>query len=280
MNEQMKNLVVRSVSGCVLAVVTLVAILFSKWSFGALLLVILVVGMYELYRLTSARGGIRPQFGMGFAAGIALFLVNFFAATDLLDVEDLIRFGTLYLLVILPAIFVCELFRREEHPALNIAATLLGVVYVALPLSLLCYIPTGGGVWQPWTVIFFIFIIWANDVFAYLVWSVFGRHHLGERHSPKKSWEGFFGGLIGAIVMGCVAAWYLQAAWGLWIGLALVAAVTGVAGDLVESMFKRAAGVKDSGRVLPGHGGMLDRFDALLLAAPFVFVYMVLTEMI
>lgn len=279
MNEKMNNLLVRTLSGCVLAVVMLGAILLSKWSYGALLLLILVIGMLELYRLSKGSGA-SPQVGMGLAAGVSLFLINFFAATDLLDVDDLIRFGTLYLLVILPAVFVCELFRREEHPTTNIGATFLGVLYVAMPLSLLCYIPSGNGVWQPWVVIFFIFIIWANDVFAYLIGSVCGRHHLCERLSPKKSWEGFAGGLIGAIVMGVIAAKVLQADLVQWIGLAIVAAVTGVAGDLVESMFKRAAGVKDSGRILPGHGGILDRFDALLLAAPFVFVYMVLTEMI
>ena len=101
-----------------------------------------------------------------------------------------------------------------------------------------------------------------------------GRHRMFERLSPKKSWEGFFGGLAGAVAMGYVAARVLDADVWAWLGLALVAAATGVLGDLVESMFKRAAGVKDSGNLIPGHGGVLDRFDALLLSAPFVFVYM------
>jgi len=101
-----------------------------------------------------------------------------------------------------------------------------------------------------------------------------GRHRLCERLSPKKSWEGFFGGIAGAVVMGIVAARMLDGNMWVWAGLALVAAVSGVLGDLVESMFKRAAGVKDSGRLIPGHGGVLDRFDAMLLSAPFVFVYM------
>ena len=118
------------------------------------------------------------------------------------------------------------------------------------------------------------FIIWANDVFAYLVGMTFGRHRLCERLSPKKSWEGFFGGLAGAVAMGYAAARVLDADVWAWLGLALVAAATGVLGDLVESMFKRAAGVKDSGTLIPGHGGVLDRFDAMLLSAPFVFVYM------
>ena len=123
-------------------------------------------------------------------------------------------------------------------------------------------------------VLFYVFIIWANDVFAYLVGMSIGKHRLCERLSPKKSWEGFFGGIIGAVAMGLVAAYVQDGNYWVWAGLALVAAVTGVLGDLVESMFKRAAGVKDSGTLIPGHGGVLDRFDAMLLSAPFVFVYM------
>ena len=152
---------------------------------------------------------------------------------------------------------------------------MLGVVYVALPLSLMCYIPIlGSETWDPAPMFVYIFVIWANDVFAYLVGMSIGRHRLFERLSPKKSWEGFFGGLIGAVVVGLVAARILGGSCIAWGGLALVAAATGVLGDLAESMFKRAAGVKDSGTLIPGHGGVLDRFDAMLLSAPFVFVYM------
>ena len=103
----------------------------------------------------------------------------------------------------------------------------------------------------------------------------FGRHPLFPRHSPKKSWEGFFGGLLGALCVGGAIAYFAWGgvAWPLWLGLSLVISVTGVAGDLVESMFKRTAGVKDSGNLIPGHGGVLDRFDAVLVSAPFVFAY-------
>ena len=184
----------------------------------------------------------------------------------------------LYIGLLLPTLFVCELFRRSATPLANLGATLLGVLYVAVPLSLLLYVPVlaGDGVWRPETVLCYIFIIWANDVFAYLVGMTFGRHRLCERLSPKKSWEGFFGGLAGAVATGLAAAYALDANYWVWGGLALVASLSGVAGDLVESMFKREAGVKDSGQVIPGHGGVLDRFDALLLSAPYVFLYLLL----
>ncbi|MBO7331754.1 MAG: phosphatidate cytidylyltransferase, partial [Alistipes sp.] len=107
-----------------------------------------------------------------------------------------------------------------------------------------------------------------------------GKHRLFERISPKKSWEGFFGGLLGAMAMGFVAAKVLDANVALWIGLALIAAITGVFGDLVESLLKRSVDVKDSGSFIPGHGGWLDRFDALIFSVPFAFIYLVIVELI
>ncbi|WP_295944028.1 phosphatidate cytidylyltransferase [uncultured Alistipes sp.] len=274
----MKNLAVRTMSGLVLAAVVLGAIAWSQWSFGALLLVLLAVGMHEFYALAGKQGN-SPQKIVGLVAGIVLFVLNFAFVSEDIEILGSARqaygCGLAFLLLLLPAMFICELYRRNENPAAGIGTTMMGVCYVALPLSLMCYIPmVGSDTWNPWVMIAYIFIIWANDVFAYLVGMSVGRHRLCERLSPKKSWEGFFGGLAGAVVMGVVAAKVLDAHVWVWAGLALVAAVSGVLGDLVESMFKRAAGVKDSGKLIPGHGGMLDRFDAMLLSAPFVFVYM------
>ena len=248
----MKNLVVRTLSGLVLAAVVLGAIVWSQWSFGALLAALLVGGMYEFYTLAGKQGN-APQRVVGLVAGVVLFVLNFAFVSDdieiLGDARQAFGCGLAFLLLLLPAMFICELYRRGENPASGIGTTIMGICYVALPLSLMCYIPiVGSDTWNPWIMVAYIFIIWANDVFAYLVGMSVGRHRLCERLSPKKSWEGFFGGIA--------------------------AAVSGVLGDLVESMFKRAAGVKDSGRLIPGHGGVLDRFDAMLLSAPFVFVYM------
>ena len=274
----MKNLWVRTVSGAVLAVVMLGAIAWSQWSFGLLLAALLVVGMTEFYSLAGEQGS-NPQRIVGLAAGLVLFALNFAFVSDDIQILGSARqafaCGMALLLLLLPAMFICELYRRRENRAANIGITFMGVVYVALPFSLMCYIPIiGSETWSPWMMIFYVFIIWANDVFAYLVGMSVGRHRLCERLSPKKSWEGFFGGIAGAVVLGLVAARVMAGSCWVWAGLALVAAATGVLGDLVESMFKRAAGVKDSGTLIPGHGGVLDRFDAMLLSAPFVFVYM------
>jgi phosphatidate cytidylyltransferase len=222
---------------------------------------------------------------MGVISGVLVFIVAFalmwlFDKSSELDSRYLMITGglVLYIILLLPLMFICELFRKSATPIANIATSLMGVIYVAMPLSLLLFIPLllGNGEWKPWTLLFYIFIIWANDVFAYLFGITLGKHRLFERISPKKSWEGFVGGLIGAMGMGYLAATIMGGDHIEWIGMALIAAITGVFGDLVESLFKRSVDVKDSGQVIPGHGGWLDRFDALLLSVPFAFIYLVI----
>ncbi len=278
MSDKLKNLVVRTVSGIGLTVVVLGGMLWSQWSLGAVLLLLLVGGMWEFYNL-SAKQAINPQRFLGLLAGVLLFALNFAFVSNDIEVlgaaSRLFAGGLAMLLLLVPLMFICELYRKQPNPAANIGATLMGVCYVALPLSLTLYLPIiGSEAWNPWVLIAYICIVWSNDVFAYLVGMAIGRRRLFERLSPKKSWEGFFGGLAGAVVAGVVVAHLMHHDYITWGVLAVVVAVTAVFGDLAESMFKRAADVKDSGALIPGHGGVLDRFDALLLSAPFVFVYM------
>lgn len=285
MSEKLKNFLIRTASGAVLLAVVLGAILWSKWSFGVLLLAIIIGGEREFYRLAS-KAGYQPQKFLGYLAGAVIFVIAFacmlFLVSDesVLKVERLLGLAVvliLYIILLVPMMFINELFRKSATPIANIGATLMGIVYVALPMSLLLFIPVlmGKGEWSPLTVLFYIFIIWANDVFAYLFGITLGKHRLFERVSPKKSWEGFVGGLLGAMAMGYVAAIVTNSSHIEWIGMALIAAISGVFGDLVESLFKRSVDVKDSGRILPGHGGWLDRFDALILSVPFVFLYLI-----
>lgn len=274
MGKKMQNLLLRTLSGLLLGLVMLGAIVWSQWSYAALLFVLLVGGMLEFYMLADRQGNTLQRV-LGLVTGVALFALVFGFVSDSLAPQGMIQALVAFLLLALPLMFVCELYRRNDNPAASVGTTLMGVVYVALPLSLLCCFPLfGADGWDARIVIAYIFIIWANDVFAYLVGVTLGRHRLFERISPKKSWEGFFGGLTGAVAMGVGAAYWLEENVWVWVGLSLVTAVFGVLGDLVESMLKRAADVKDSGRIIPGHGGILDRFDAVLLSTPFVFVYM------
>lgn len=280
MGDKSHNLLIRALSGTALAAVVLAAVLWSKYSFGLLLLLIVIGGEREFYRLARARG-VQPQSIVGIVGGIVFFAMNFilFArwGEGFTDRQTLMFIAcALYLIILVPLIFVGELFARSRNPISDIAATLTGVLYVAYPVSFLLFIPMmlSGGEWRPLVFLLYLFIIWANDIFAYLVGMSIGRHRMCERISPKKSWEGFFGGVAGALAMGAAGAHIAGGDYALWIGTAAVAAVSGVLGDLVESMFKRAAEVKDSGALFPGHGGVLDRFDALLISSPVVFVYL------
>ena len=154
---------------------------------------------------------------------------------------------------------------------------------MALPMALMAVVPlflVGGGEWNALYFLFYLFLVWGNDVFAYLAGVTMGRHKMCERLSPKKSWEGFAGGVLGSLAVGALGAYVLNESYVVWIGLALVVSLSSVVGDLVESMFKRDAGVKDSGSIMPGHGGILDRFDAFILSAPFAFIYLLIVNIV
>jgi phosphatidate cytidylyltransferase len=278
MSDKLKNFIIRTLSGIVMVATLIGATLFSKLTFVLLLLAITLGGEWEFYRLAK-KAGTSPQRFVGMLAGTMMIVA---AAAALHEILAITAVAMVAFMILIPMPLIFELYRKSATPMANVGITYAGVIYVALPMALLTFFPMmlGNGEWKPWSVILYIFIIWANDVFAYLFGITLGKHRLFERISPKKSWEGFFGGLLGAMAMGFVAAKVLDANVALWIGLALIAAITGVFGDLVESMLKRSVDVKDSGSFIPGHGGWLDRFDALIFSVPFAFIYLVIVEFI
>ena len=278
MSDKLKNFIIRTLSGIVMVATLIGATLFSKFTFVLLLLAITLGGEWEFYRLAK-KAGTSPQRFVGMLAGTMMIVA---AAAALHEILAITAVAMVAFMILIPMPLIFELYRKSATPMANVGITYAGVIYVALPMALLTFFPMmlGNGEWKPWSVILYIFIIWANDVFAYLFGITLGKHRLFERISPKKSWEGFFGGLLGAMAMGFVAAKVLDANVALWIGLALIAAITGVFGDLVESMLKRSVDVKDSGSFIPGHGGWLDRFDALIFSVPFAFIYLVIVEFI
>ena len=278
MSDKLKNFIIRTLSGIVMVATLIGATLFSKLTFVLLLLAITLGGEWEFYRLAK-KAGTSPQRFVGMLAGTMMIVA---AAAALHEIMAITAVLMVAFMILIPMPLIFELYRKSATPMANVGITYAGVIYVALPMALLTFFPMmlGNGEWKPWSVILYIFIIWANDVFAYLFGITLGKHRLFERISPKKSWEGFFGGLLGAMAMGFVAAKVLDANIALWIGLALIAAITGVFGDLVESMLKRSVDVKDSGSFIPGHGGWLDRFDALIFSVPFAFIYLVIVEFI
>ena len=274
----MRNFIVRTLSGAVLLAIVLGAAYGGAYAYGALMLLIIVVGMWEFFNIAAATGA-RPHRTMGITAGVVFFLTCFIQWVNPMSGglgADLLIAGVLYFSVLLPLSFVVELFHDSETPVRNVATTLMAVFYVAYPISLMLFIPgLITGEWTAEAFLFYLFIVWGNDVFAYLTGVSIGKHKMAPRISPKKSWEGFIGGIVGALVMGAIGSFVVGGGLGLWLGLAVVVAITSVFGDLVESMFKREANIKDSGNIIPGHGGILDRFDALFISTPFAFVYLV-----
>ncbi len=227
--------------------------------------------MWEFYNLTK-KDNIQSQPILGLAIGVFLFVANFLIATN--------RVSSKLMIVIIPLIAllpVAELYRKKERPFANIAYTVLGVLYVAMPFSLLNYVvhpPMATGEFRPEILLGFIFMIWASDTGAYFSGSMLGKRKLFKRISPKKSWEGSIGGALFAMAVAFgISQYYDIIDIVQWLTISIIAVVMGTYGDLTESLFKRSINIKDSGNILPGHGGMLDRFDSLLLSAPIVYAY-------
>jgi phosphatidate cytidylyltransferase len=179
------------------------------------------------------------------------------------------------------SLFFFELFRGRPRPFADIGLTVLGLFYIALPFSLFCMIGLSRhlGAYSPQLALGFLVLLWTNDTGAYLVGSRFGRHKLSPRISPGKTWEGTLAGLVATA--GIAWAWshfYERLSAGEWILFGIVIAITATLGDLVASMLKRSLALKDSGRTFPGHGGFLDRFDGLLGAAPFAYLFLYLLD--
>ena len=283
-NKKLKELAVRTASGVVMLLIFVGALVWSKWSAGALFAVILIGGLFEFYRLCRKKG-VQPMSSVGIATSLAIFALAFAVfmqwgspATE--TTARIVLGALLYIMLIVPTTFVCELWRKSATPIANIATTFMGIIYVALPMAMLLYIPQMlVGKWSAWAMLAFVSIIWINDICAYLVGVSIGKHRLCERISPKKSWEGFFGGLAGAIGFAVLFGHLLGGNLVVWGGLGLVVALAGVAGDLIESLIKREVDVKDSGTMMPGHGGFLDRFDALFIATPFALFYLIVMSL-
>ena len=266
--KKRNEFITRTLSGAVLLAVVLGCLMFGKATFLLLLLIIGLGSQVEFLGI-SRQAGVEPSRLLPLAIGAMVICGAFFGSAEIL----LLAIGGSFLL------FVLELYRGSTTPLGNIATSLMSVFYTAIPMAALALIGLRGGEYDYRTVLAIIAITWINDIFAYIVGITMGRHRLFERISPKKSWEGFFGGLLFATAAAVAVGAMLGESLLLWAGVGVVVVVAAVLGDLVESMFKRSVGVKDSGALIPGHGGMLDRFDALLFAAPFVLFYLTIVNL-
>lgn len=264
----MNNFVVRSLTAIVFAATLMGCILAGTYSFIALFLLISALGANEFYALLK-KADYRPQTAYGILLSILVFL-----AVALLAITN--NSAGIYLVLALASMsFFIELYRKEPQPFANVALTLLAPVYVALPFALLLFVANSGGhagyEYDPYTVLGYFFLVWTSDTCAYLCGKAFGRHPLFQRISPKKTWEGTIGGGLCAVgVAFLISEFFTGLSVVEWVGAAIIIVVAGNLGDLSESMLKRSVEVKDSGNILPGHGGILDRFDAVILSVPLV----------
>lgn len=272
----MRNLLIRTASGIVY-VALMVASVFTQWVAAPLAFFLIIVGIRELYKMYET-----PELKRGWLfatiAGILVALVFFFAAQLYLFVRGLphepgihpmiLPYEGVTILVAVLVVFIPELFGRREDPVRNIGMGLLSLVWIVLPLCVLFFV---WSVQSPAQVLVFLILIWASDTFAYLGGSLLGKHKLAPNISPGKTWEGLLIScvLTAALAIGLSHIPYFGAmgfaVW-QWIVMVLLVEVFGLMGDLTESLFKRKAGVKDSGNIIPGHGGVLDRVDSILFA--------------
>jgi phosphatidate cytidylyltransferase len=236
--------------------------------FMILVLAAAAIGQQEFYRMAGARGH-HPDRVFGTVLG-ALIVLEFYHPM-LAGLGKFFPVAACVLLIMISRLFSS---RPVDNALEDVAAAVLGVFYVALLFAYQIAIRSGvdGKQW----LVFLYFIIWASDIGAYSIGIPFGRHRLYEKVSPKKSIEGFLGALTASAGMALLCRIWFMPPLGIGeaVGIALLLATVGTIGDLVESLFKRAAGVKDSGSIIPGHGGILDRMDSMMFAAPVLYYYL------
>lgn len=269
----MKELLTRSVSGLLLAALLLGCIWLSPWAFAALLLFVVAVGTFEMLRLQQMHG--MPYLALGETISMGSFALAALSALHVIPMRWLLLE---IVLVMIP--FLVALFSKTKEAKQVFAACYGSLFFLALPSTLMLFLyrtDLFGVMARPGLIVLVFCLLWANDVFAYLTGKLLGKHKLFPRISPGKTIEGSLGGLLFTIIAMAVFAHYAD--WlpiGIGIGMAAIAVVFGTLGDLCESMLKRQAGVKDSGKLIPGHGGILDRFDSVMFSVPFIFVYLLL----
>jgi phosphatidate cytidylyltransferase len=275
------NLVTRTVSGAVFLIILLSAIVIHPFGYGAILFVIAITGLCEFYGMLLPKTFTLRKI-LGYVIAVALLTMFYLRGFGLISEQ---MFWILALPVV--GVFVAELYSESAEPFANISTVLTGTMYIVLPFALTTELtmPRHDGNYDYRILLSLFIFLWSNDVGAYCFGMLFGRngkHKLFERISPKKTWEGFLGGLIAVVVAAVIVSsvWAERYAFDRihWFVLAVVVSVAGTLGDLVESMLKRAAGVKDSGTIMPGHGGILDRFDSAICALPSAMVYIYLFD--
>lgn len=267
MNETLK----RAISGAVYIVLLIFSITYSTESFFVLFGVFLLIAVFEFCELV--------HINKIFPVIIAVLMYGSVTYLETQNQPLSKNFDYTLLAVTLLISFQCIyfLFNEKQYKVDTISKYLFLLGYIILPFIIITKIPFGIKGYNPKIIIGIFILIWTNDTFAYIVGKSIGKHKLYEKISPKKTIEGFLGGIVFAVIASYIIATYYiegkQTAQFIWLGFALIVGIFGTIGDLIESKFKRIANVKDSGKIMPGHGGILDRLDSVIFVAPFIFLF-------
>lgn len=271
----MNEWLLRSLTGIVFVAVLSAAVLWSEWTLAALGIICAFIGIGEYHKMLSAsKVKLAPL-------AIQLFLAATLHATVVLSTMGLIDRMGLFAIMVVWALFPLRLvLRGKPEGIMSLGYDLFGLAWVVFPFALLSVLAFIEGFFNGTIVLGFFVILWLNDTGAYVTGRLIGKHKLAPAISPGKTIEGFIGGVL----LACMAAWWMTDFTGAlnrtnWMVIAAIIAVFSNTGDLLESMLKRSCGVKDSGNILPGHGGILDRFDGILLSVPVVTAYLYLIKL-
>jgi len=275
-----QNLYTRTITGVIFVALIIGSLILHPLAFVAIIYFIMLAGLLEFFNL-AGNNEVSPNRPLGLVAGSIVFIIPALAALGIISPKF-----TVILPILIFILFVAELFRNKPNSLQNIAFSIFPIAYISIPLSILIFLVSSmvSNDQPHWHIAFSFFIIlWSHDTFAYLTGMVIGKHKLFEKISPKKTWEGYFGGILVGVPLTKLFAYLFHLAAGPASSITplkgalvgLVMAIIPTLGDLGESMIKRQMGVKDSGTILPGHGGAFDRIDAWLWAVLIGF-YMVL----
>lgn len=269
-DQKFSNLAPRIATGLIGAAGVIGGVWYSEWTYFAVFFLVCLLCLLEFYRL-SGLDGLVPQKWYGLFCGLSIFVLSFLVEANLVSFRY-------YFLVfpLISGVYIIKLYKKfERKPFTNIAITILGIFYTAVPFALLNIAAFENHTYNREIILGSLLILWATDTGAYFAGSLFGRRKLFERISPKKSWEGFVGGAVLAMAFAFgISIYFVSLPQWQWLTVGGIIIIGGTYGDLVESLLKRSMEIKDSGSTLPGHGGFLDRFDGLLISAPFIVAFL------
>ena len=267
----MSNILLRAITGFFF----ISLIIGSLWIGGVTGVIVLalfaILGLNEYFNLFNNHEKISINKKIAFMTSSIIFLILSFLIN--------FNFELKYMIIVIPIIFLyllIELYRKKTNPIENLGIFTLSISYIIIPFILAIHLNLISSHQEPLVIGMFL-LIWTNDTFAYLSGRFFGKTKLFERISPKKTWEGTIGGIIFTIIVGIsISFWTIEYNMSFWVLAALLIAPCSIFGDLLESLFKRSLNIKDSGNILPGHGGILDRFDAAIFAIPFFYTLVII----